>query len=121
MHETSSVKVNAYVDKGITPIVEALSLRHEIITVDSCQGGEDRGIDDIGRDAYVYFVSDEPSDFLEKYVVRLSEAINGYAKVSMCSGSSSPMAIITIESNKGKIYKASMVIRKFVKNWTHHR
>ena len=47
-HLQTAVKVNAQVDKGIAPLVEALSSWPEIVTVSSCEGNKQ-------RDAYVAF------------------------------------------------------------------
>jgi len=46
-HPTVVVKVNAPVDRGIAPLVMALSELPELLTIDSCQGGN-------GLPAYVY-------------------------------------------------------------------
>ena len=48
MHREIPVKVNAWVDSGIAPLVCALNEILCIYTVDSCQGRK-------GRPAYVYF------------------------------------------------------------------
>lgn len=45
------VKVNAWVDSGVAPLVVALSSRPEMITVDSCQESSDPAA------AYVAFVT----------------------------------------------------------------
>jgi hypothetical protein len=42
LHVEIPVKVNAWVDENIAPLVVALNSFHHIQTVDSCQGGEDR-------------------------------------------------------------------------------
>lgn len=47
-HEVMQVKVNAWVDKGVAPLVLALNEFENLFTVDSCQGGAD-------APAYVYF------------------------------------------------------------------
>lgn len=52
MHEQTLVKVNAFVDRGIAPLVLALNSIEGVITLDSCQKG------DCGTEpgmAYVYF------------------------------------------------------------------
>jgi hypothetical protein len=48
-HREIPVKVNALVDEGVAPLVEALSEIDDLITIESCQG--DRG----QQDAYVIF------------------------------------------------------------------
>ena len=50
-HEQVLVKVTAWVDKGIAPLVDALNRHDFIFTVDSCQGDPD----DPQRPAYVWF------------------------------------------------------------------
>jgi hypothetical protein len=45
------VKVNAWVDSGVAPLVAALSRRPELITVDSCEESSDPAA------AYVSFVT----------------------------------------------------------------
>lgn len=47
-HPEIPVKVTAWVDEGIAPLVAALNEYDEIMTLDSCQGDDDRG-------AYVLF------------------------------------------------------------------
>lgn len=49
-HPEGLVKVNAWVDQGVAPLVEALSLLDGLVTLDSCQGSE---VD--APDAYVRF------------------------------------------------------------------
>jgi hypothetical protein len=41
MHTEISVKVNAYVDAGVAPLVEALNQFPEVVTLDSCEGSAD--------------------------------------------------------------------------------
>jgi hypothetical protein len=48
-HKERLVKVNAFVDEGVAPLVEALSSIDGLVTIESCQG--DRG----GKDAFVIF------------------------------------------------------------------
>jgi|GEM_PF-3526467 len=47
-HKEVPAKVNAWVDSGVAPLVEALSLFKNVVTLDSCEGTESEG-------AYVYF------------------------------------------------------------------
>ena len=48
-HKEVAVKVNAFVDEGIAPLVSALSEIEGLVTLESCQG------DPAERDAYVIF------------------------------------------------------------------
>lgn len=50
-HSEVLVKVNAWVDSGVAPLVVALSSRPELVTVDSCQESSDPAA------AYVAFVT----------------------------------------------------------------
>lgn len=47
-HNQIQVKVNALVDEGIADLVTALATVPDLITLESCQGGE-------GADAFVHF------------------------------------------------------------------
>ena len=49
-HAARRVQVNAWVDEAIAPLVEALNLRADLVTLDSCQG-------DGEQDAYVIFAA----------------------------------------------------------------
>jgi hypothetical protein len=40
-HRQVAVKVNAWADEGVAPLVEALSEFPGVLTLDSCQGGEE--------------------------------------------------------------------------------
>lgn len=48
-HRQLAVKVNALVDEGVAPLVEALSATVGVVTLDSCEGDEDL------EPAHVYF------------------------------------------------------------------
>lgn len=39
-HEEICVRVNAWIDKGVAPLVTALNEIERVVTVDSCEGGE---------------------------------------------------------------------------------
>lgn len=49
LHKEVMIKINSLIDKNIVPLVQALNDFNCIITLDSCQGGDD-------RPAYIYFV-----------------------------------------------------------------
>lgn len=48
-HPGRRIQVNAWVDEAVAPLVEALNLRADLVTLDSCQGDDE-------QDAYVMFV-----------------------------------------------------------------
>jgi len=65
VHKQVVVKVNAFADETIAPLVEALNRFERIETIDSCQGYG-------GRPAYVYFrFRGSPREFLV-FLQRLS-------------------------------------------------
>lgn len=64
-HQPVTIKVNAQVDEGIAPLVEALNAIPSIFTVSSCEGGD-------GEQAYVAFhVGDQWQD-IGAFIDRLS-------------------------------------------------
>ncbi len=69
-HEQVAVKVNAWVDRGVAPLVEALAEFPGLISVESCQGGE---VD--APDAYVTFVSGEGWQELGAFLAWFSSAL----------------------------------------------
>ena len=40
MHTEIPVKVTAWIDEGVAPLVEALNEFPQVVTLDSCQGGD---------------------------------------------------------------------------------
>jgi hypothetical protein len=64
-HVQTRVKVNAYVDRGIAPLVEALNELPEVMTCSSCEGRN-------GEDAWVAFMVGESTQQLANYVEKLS-------------------------------------------------
>lgn len=81
MHEASKmkqhheilVKVNAWIDKGVAPLVESLNLFEGVVTLDSCEGCN-------GDPAYVYFRCCSGSKDVEpertiKFVIWLATAL----------------------------------------------
>ena len=67
-HEQTMVKVNAQVDRGIAPLVEALNRFPEVQTVSSCEGGD-------GREAYVAFAVGDNWQTIGEFIERLSMAL----------------------------------------------
>ena len=101
MHATTPVKVNAWVDKRIAPLVEALSKRDEIITVASCEHGRD-GL------AYVHFIAGQDDERLVKFVRSVSKAVkdqnnlsdNCRVQIEWVAGADHPMATILVDPNQ---------------------
>ena len=97
-HDTIPIKVNAWVDKDIAPLVEAISVFPQIVTVDSCQGGSD-------EKAYVHFVCESDEDVLHALVRSLSRAMNtllptadaARVQIEWVAGSDYPMATLVVE------------------------
>ena len=61
MHETVLVKINAPIDRAIAPLVEAMNEFPEVLTLDSCQGDDE-------RPAHVFFRSTRGTDRLVRLV-----------------------------------------------------
>ena len=100
MHESVAVKVNALVDQGIAPLVEALSEIDGLITLDSCQGAPPEG-----AEAYVSFTYGDGSDWAEtgRLLERLSQSLRGcdlpfsYAlRLEWYGGGNSPWAQLVL-------------------------
>lgn len=108
IHSTKPVKVNAWVDKEIAPVVQALNKFTEIITVDSCQGGD-------GQNAYVHFICNSNDDALYHFVKDTSRMLSqniscsdGFClRIEWVAGSDYPMATLSMEPNMiGPLSKA---------------
>lgn len=71
VHAQTAVKVNALVDEGIAPLVEALNLFQGVLTIDSCQGGD-------CQKAYVWFhYGDSPGE-LASFLHELSVSLGAF-------------------------------------------
>ena len=68
MHIEVPVKVNAYVDEGIAPLVEALNGFLGVVTLDSCEGSGD-------SHAYVHFAIRGDSTGTFSFVQHLSAGL----------------------------------------------
>ena len=68
MHIEVPIKVNAYVDEGIAPLVEALNGFLGVVTLDSCEGSGD-------SHAYVHFAIRGDSTGTFSLVQHLSAAL----------------------------------------------
>ena len=68
MHIEVPIKVNAYVDEGIAPLVEALNGFLGVVTLDSCEGSGD-------SHGYVHFAIRGDSTGTFSFVQHLSAAL----------------------------------------------
>ena len=68
MHIEIPIKVNAYVDEGIAPLVEALNGFLGVVTLDSCEGSGD-------SHGYVHFAIRGDSTGTFSFVQHLSDAL----------------------------------------------
>jgi hypothetical protein len=71
-HAQISIKVNAKVDRGVAPLVEALSEFPDVVTLSSCEGSD-------GQQAFVAFVVGN-SDLKEtgEFVANLSQSLGKF-------------------------------------------
>lgn len=56
-HKAVRIQVNAWVDVGVARLVEALNACPDVVTLDSCQGGDE-------GPTYVLFTTPDPADLL---------------------------------------------------------
>lgn len=78
-HAEVPVKVNVWVDSGVAPLVCALSTWDDVVTLDSCEAGQDAL-------AYVQFTAEPPEQVLavaERIANHLSHASDSPAVVSV--------------------------------------
>jgi hypothetical protein len=73
-HEVVRVQVNAWVDVGVAPLVNALNAYPDVVTVDSCEGLEH-------QPAYVMFTTPDPADLL----LVLPRIADDLAQLSECT------------------------------------
>ncbi len=88
-HRQVPIKVNAWVDEGIFPLVEALNSYSEIMTVSSCQGEDKKEFAHV----YFHFCGDEGNTygFIQKLSKLLGASVPGDNEYSisiqwMCGG-----------------------------------
>jgi hypothetical protein len=79
-HSEIPVKVNAWVDQGIAPLVEALSTWDNVVTLDSCEAGP-------SALAYVQFTA-EPTTALVAVATSFADSLS---KMETCP------AVLTVE------------------------
>lgn len=76
-HKQVGLKLNAFVDEGIAPLVAALNSFAGVLTLESCQR-------DAGGEAYVSFQFGEGWHQLGEFVGRLSVALG--ERLDLCCG-----------------------------------
>ena len=99
-HTEIPIKVNAWVDQGIAPLVNALNLSDEIITLDSCEGADNTR-------AHVYFSCYRGADALLDVVRELAKGLSdrldgddGYCfRIEWAAGSREPIAALLVSRN----------------------
>ena len=98
-HKQDSIKVNAWVDEGILPLVEVLNQFPEVMTVDSCQG------EDKERFAHVYFHYCGPEGNTYSFVQGLSIAMGKHVpadneyliRLEWMAGGEKPLIMLTMQ------------------------
>lgn len=82
-HKQVCVKVNAYVDEKIAPVIEAMSLLEDVVTFTSCEDEIDDGFSSI-----YFFYRDEHQNWrgIGEICETISKALEyfEYAKISVC-------------------------------------
>lgn len=82
-HKQTSIKVNANVDCGIAPLVAALNLFPDVVTLSSCEGNEH-------DEAYVCFITGDKWQQIGEFLEKLSLALRKFpdlcdrASFSLC-------------------------------------
>jgi hypothetical protein len=72
-HREVPVKVTAWVDEGVAPLVAALNEFRDVMTLDSCEHDPDRG-------AYVLFYSRHAEPL--RFVAELAASLSPYARAA---------------------------------------
>lgn len=88
-HTEIPIKVTAWIDEGIAPLVIALNINKNVVTIASCESGTD------GR-AYVYFVAHSDPRTLYDVVAQIACALSASPDCHTLADSSSPVKL-TIE------------------------
>ena len=99
VHEQTWVKVNAPVDRGVAPLIEALSQFPSVRTLDSCEG--------TGEDAWVCF------DCGEKDWKRLSRFVLHMIGPTL-SEEFGDRVRLTVSVTEAGLYRAEMTVAKSV-------
>ena len=98
-HETERTRVNAWVDAGVLPLVDALNQHPMIVTLDSCENDGDNR-------AYVYFKFQGSADETPRLVQELAQMLGGVA-LAGCDylfaveyqSSAEPMGKVTVDKD----------------------
>jgi hypothetical protein len=100
-HEQTCIKVNAMVDKGIAPLVEALNLFPGVVTLSSCEGNED------GRGYVAFTVDNDGWQQVGEFLSDLSLSLRNFPDLcdetsfSLClewyTGSEVPTAYLRVQ------------------------
>ena len=93
MHQEIPVKVNAWVDEGVAPLVRALNRFSFLRTLDSCEGVQ-------GADAYCYFGHIGSAADLDSFVARLQKELGAEARLKRTTGTQHPMAVIFVPPDR---------------------
>lgn len=114
MHQQTWVKVNAAVDAGIAPLVDALSQVVELRTEESCQG-------DAETSAHVSFVVGETWQDLARFVLgflgpRLAKAVgdSAYVSIRVCSAGLASGLVVVRPGTLGAVTEA---VASFCRSW----
>lgn len=111
-HTEIPVKVNAWIDEGIAPIVFALNRFPEVVTLDSCEGRD--------GSAYVHFAvrgdAADLSAFVHDLSVGIGKRVSGDCeyclRIEWVAGSDTPMA--TLYSRIDYVEPVSNAIEDYV-------
>ncbi len=114
-HTETLVKVNAWVDEGVAPLVRALNQFDDAITLDSCEGHQ-------GESAYVHFCSRAGVEELCSLVHRLSSFLGRRLPandeyrltIEWVAGGTEPLA--TLEVHQGFIQPLADAVDEAVAN-----
>jgi len=109
-HAEVPVKVNAWVDKGVAPLVEALNCYDDVWTTSSCEGND-------GSSHVVFAFNGQPGQFCH-IAQRLADSLAKdfpdndlwRLQVAWAYGSAQPLA--TLHVNKRSVKKISKSLRR---------
>lgn len=90
VHTEVPVKVTAWIDAGIAPLVKAMNELPDVVTLQSCQGRP-------GRSAYVYFTTHGGTtadlvETVEHWTAGLGEDANFLFRIEWLPGTKTPLA-----------------------------
>lgn len=115
-HKEKRIKVNAWVDEGVVPLVEALNLFPDVFTVDSCESKK--------GEAYVMFLWRGPQNRLLHFMAELSVAggtdrspADFYVEYRLHSGNTAGMATVHCIDDPGLIQSVSKSICLLAKEY----